>query len=470
MKLPTLLLVFFCLADLEGAWAAERRVLEATGPQPTVVSPQGRVYKLYEESNALLISVSKYTSWRPLPDTEKELDQLAELLRRHGFRVTRLKDPTGDELSREILDFKARYGWTKDSRVLVMFSGHGFTNPNTKMGYLVPVDAPNPKEKVADFYRAALGIRQLELVAQELESRHALFLFDSCFSGSIFARRSEIAAPQSRGTTSDERWRFLTGRSKEPIRQFISAGDADQELPAKSVFLPLLLRALSGDATKTSDGYVTGKEIGLWLEQNVPSFNPQQTPRSDLIRDPALVIGDMIFQAQPQAPVAGPVGGPAAAPPANTPPGAAPATVAIAPPTASTQGRIPLPAAPVIEKVTFAADGFFDVSKAALRPDAKEKLDAMAEKAGGISLEVVIAVGHTDAQEATNDVNRRKLSIDRAEAVKNYLASKGIDRNRVYTEGKGATQPVASNASAEGRAKNRRVEVEVVGTRRKQAS
>jgi len=178
----------------------------------------------------------------------------------------------------------------------------------------------------------------------------------------------------------------------------------------------------------------------------------------------------MIFQAQPQAPVAGPVGGPAAAPPANPPPGAAPATVAIAPPTASTQGRIPLPAAPVIEKVTFAADGFFDVSKAALRPDAKEKLDAMAEKAGGISLEVVIAVGHTDAQEATNDVNRRKLSIDRAEAVKNYLASKGIDRNRVYTEGKGATQPVASNASAEGRAKNRRVEVEVVGTRRKQAS
>lgn len=105
MQLPTLLAVFFCIAGLGGAWAAERRVLEATGAQPTVVSPQGRVHKLYEESNALLISVSKYTYWRPLPDTEKELDQLAELLRRHGFRVTRLKDPTGDELSREILDF-----------------------------------------------------------------------------------------------------------------------------------------------------------------------------------------------------------------------------------------------------------------------------------------------------------------------------------------------------------------------------
>ena len=89
---------------------------------------------------------------------------------------------------------------------------------------------------------------------------------------------------------------------------------------------------------------------------------------------------------------------------------------------------------------------------------------------GAVSLEVVIAVGHTDSQEATNDVNRLRLSINRAEAVKDYLASKGIERNRVYTEGKGATQPAASNATQEGRAKNRRVEIEVVGTRRRQTS
>jgi OOP family OmpA-OmpF porin len=50
--------------------------------------------------------------------------------------------------------------------------------------------------------------------------------------------------------------------------------------------------------------------------------------------------------------------------------------------------------------------------------------------------------------------------------VKAYLVSKGVEPNRVYTEGKGEKQPVASNATKEGRMKNRRVEIEVIGTRK----
>ena len=81
----------------------------------------------------------------------------------------------------------------------------------------------------------------------------------------------------------------------------------------------------------------------------------------------------------------------------------------------------------------------------------------------GINLEVVIAVGHTDS--VGGDAYNQKLSVARAEAVKAYLVSKGIEKNRVYTEGKGKSQPVADNKTNEGRAKNRRVEIEVVGTR-----
>ena len=127
----------------------------------------------------------------------------------------------------------------------------------------------------------------------------------------------------------------------------------------------------------------------------------------------------------------------------------------------------PAPAvvAPTSEKVTFAADAFFDFDKAVLKPEGKAKLDDLVSKMAGLNLEVIIAVGHTDS--VGGDAYNQSLSVRRSEAVKSYLTSKGVEKNRVYTEGKGEKQPVADNKTAEGRAKNRRVEIEVVGTRSK---
>ena len=135
--------------------------------------------------------------------------------------------------------------------------------------------------------------------------------------------------------------------------------------------------------------------------------------------------------------------------PAVAPPAPAPAAV-IAP-------------VPSSEKVTYAADAFFDFDKAILKPEAKTKLDDLVSKTKEINLEVIIAVGHTDS--VGSDAYNDKLSVKRAESIKTYLTSKGVEANRVYTEGKGKKQPVADNKTAEGRAKNRRVEIEVVGTR-----
>lgn len=145
----------------------------------------------------------------------------------------------------------------------------------------------------------------------------------------------------------------------------------------------------------------------------------------------------------------------AAAAPAAAAAVAAPATAAAVAP-AATKAAAPA-------KVTYAADAFFDFDKAVLKPEGKAKLDDLVSKVKGINLEVIIAVGHTDS--VGGDTYNQKLSVARSEAVKAYLVSKGIEKNRVYTEGKGSKQPVADNKTSEGRAKNRRVEIEVVGTR-----
>ncbi len=145
---------------------------------------------------------------------------------------------------------------------------------------------------------------------------------------------------------------------------------------------------------------------------------------------------------------------------------AAPAPAPVAKPAApapAAKPPAPAPQPPAATKVTYAADAFFDFDKSVLKPEGKAKLDDLVQKVKGINLEVIIAVGHTDSI-GTVKYNQR-LSVRRAEAVKAYLVSKGIEKNRVYTEGKGESQPVADNKTSEGRAKNRRVEIEVVGTR-----
>ncbi len=207
-----------------------------------------------------------------------------------------------------------------------------------------------------------------------------------------------------------------------------------------------LATSMSGAFAQTVDNWVNS--------QGLPWKNgTNELCWRDTNWTPATALADCDGALKPAMPA--PMAAPAPAPAPKPAPAATPAPAPV---------PVPVPQ-PTTEKVTFAADAFFDFDKHVLKPEGKAKLDDLVSKMGGIALEVIIAVGHTDSVGA--DGYNQKLSVARSEAVKSYLTSKSVDKNRVYTEGKGEKQPVADNKTSEGRAKNRRVEIEVVGTRKK---
>jgi OOP family OmpA-OmpF porin len=193
------------------------------------------------------------------------------------------------------------------------------------------------------------------------------------------------------------------------------------------------------------------------------------TPASaDKRCDGAVKSAPAAAEAKPAAAAGGQGAAPAApSVPAVTvaPPVPAAVVAPVAPAVAAAPAPAPVAAVPTSEKVSYAADAFYDFDKATLKKEGQAKLDDMASKLSGMTLEVIVATGYTDSV-GREDYNK-KLSLRRAEAVKAYLVSKGIDASRIFTEGKGSANPVADNKTASGRAKNRRVEIEVVGTRAK---
>ncbi len=149
---------------------------------------------------------------------------------------------------------------------------------------------------------------------------------------------------------------------------------------------------------------------------------------------------------------------------------------ACAAPMAAAPEAKPMPAAPMpkpsADKIKLAADALFDFDKAVLKPEGMAKLDRLASQADALKLEVILAVGHTDRLGSAS--YNQKLSEKRAAAVKQYLVSKGVEANRIYTEGKGETQPITTDncKNSLGRKKlieclqpDRRVEIEVIGSK-----
>jgi OOP family OmpA-OmpF porin len=115
--------------------------------------------------------------------------------------------------------------------------------------------------------------------------------------------------------------------------------------------------------------------------------------------------------------------------------------------------------------ITIQAEALFDFDKYVLKPEGKKSIDDAIAKMTKVDVEMVIATGHTDSI-GTDKYNQR-LSERRANTVKEYMVSKGLPAAKITTLGKGESQPVATNKTKEGRAKNRRVDIEFKGVTQK---
>lgn len=249
---------------------------------------------LYSGSYALVIGVADYVHWSRLGGAIRDANTVSEVLKRHGFKVTQVSNPNYAQLEAAFTEFMTKQGQDRNARVLVYFAGHGHSMPaayGDKMeGYIVPVDAPLADEQSPGaFIGKALSMERLRDISTKLRAKHALFVFDSCFAGTIFSARSSM-----------ERSDFISDMARRPARIFITAGDAEQKVPDESNFRRYFVNGLEdGDADLNGDGYITGMELGLYLRQQVTSLGRgnkrAQSPLVGPIDDPALSRGDFIF-------------------------------------------------------------------------------------------------------------------------------------------------------------------------------
>ena len=289
------------------------KIAQAQRNSLIVKDANGKEVIVYQESHALVIWAGDYKNWGKLNNLQYEAKEVVTALQKQGFQVREIPNPNRTKLSNGIKDFIDDYGYRQNNRLVIFFAGHGYTRQQTK-GYLVPVDAPDPIVDEQGFLKAALSMEQINSWATQMEAKHVLFVFDSCFSGTIFKQRSN---------GEDAGNAYIRDVMNKPVRQFLTAGDANEKVPAKSVFTPLFLRALEGEADYTKDGYVTGSELGLYLTQHLPNLTRgNQHPQFGTILDVNLNRGDIVFRSS--IAVVSPQ--PSPSPPVLTPPKPTPPT------------------------------------------------------------------------------------------------------------------------------------------------
>ena len=288
MKKISLFLFFNLICFTIVFWAATE-LFSQRGMRVTVHTESGDALALYKDSYALVIGNGAYpvkNGWNPLPGAVKDVKEVAEALEHQGFNVTLKIDVKKAEFNEAFSEFIYDFGKDPDNRLLFYYAGHGYTTKaatGEDLGYLVMLDTPSP-ENTVEFDLYSVDMVKFVSDSKKIHAKHVLFMFDSCFSGTVLNLRNRVTPSH------------ITDRIKNPVRQFITAGRADEPVPDRSEFKKAFLNILEGRVEEpTPDGYLTGIELGDYLYRTVPKFSQGQHPQHGKIHDQQLNTGDFVF-------------------------------------------------------------------------------------------------------------------------------------------------------------------------------
>ena len=294
----TLLITCLALSVAHAERAVERSTQTTEAKRPS---------KLYPRSIALVIGVNQAGGeWSPLSSAEEDATRFAEHLKTRGFEVKLL---LGSQASKQgilaQLQTELPQSISAEDRFILYFAGHGQTQvtaKGAKVGYIVPSDGRLEGGK--DLWHTYLSMRELtELLTQHIDSKHALLLFDSCFSGMMFTRGG-LRRP-SLGSKAHLKLKGVMG---------LTAG-SDNELARDGLFTPILLEALDGEADTNQDEVISFQELALYTKREISLRQEGQTPQFGIISGS----GQMVFKSRPvPPPMVAPAGVSAVAPPPSS--------------------------------------------------------------------------------------------------------------------------------------------------------
>jgi hypothetical protein len=243
--------------------------------------------EVYSTSAALVIGVSSYgNGWSHLPGVKDDIKVISELLSAKGFTVEKVSDVGILGFQSKLESFLRRYGKDNNARLVVYYAGHGHTlgSGDDKVGYLVLKGAKDPKKDVAGFKAGSIPMSYFAKQAASVKAKHVLFVFDSCFAGTVFSGMRSI--PQ-----------FIIDMLKKPVRQFLASGNENQMVPDDSVFRRRFVDGIRGAADGDGDRVVTGSELGQYIQATVSSYSQgMQTPVFGKLKPDS---GEILFFSQP---------------------------------------------------------------------------------------------------------------------------------------------------------------------------